>query len=185
MHWINTSSSVSESQRFRTFLKTDDCHTCYNSTFQLGTLALSFHFKTCWQQQRAASAWKAQGEPNHEPKWRKKWGKALEKLNLHLRRNPNPTKGSVFSSFLMKRRVMWWHCQSSVIIVLYLRGTQQRYHDNWKWTVHSLLPFHIPDWPFLKSGTIPNNIKTNGEGRGGLSQSRVNWKYLPNVGVLL
>lgn len=47
--------------------------------------------------------------------------------------------------YLSKRRrsVLWWHCQYSVIIVLYLRGTQHRYHDNWKWTVHSLLL--VPD----------------------------------------
>lgn len=38
-----------------------------------------------------------------------------------------------------QRSVLRRHCQSSVIIVLYLRGTQHRYHDNWKWTVHSSL----------------------------------------------
>lgn len=46
---------------------------------------------------------------------------------------------------LMRKSVLWWHCQSSVIIVLYLRGTQHRYHDNWKWTVHSSLLIHA-DW---------------------------------------
>lgn len=70
----------------------------------------------------------------------------------------------------VNQEALCWHRQSSVIIVLYLIRTQHRYHDNWKWTVHSLQGAELG----------PGSVKTP----QGTNTITSNLKKLPNHKLL-